>query len=137
MLPPILKKIWRCGNILVPINFSPPTTNGDFKMSLFSNANERIAQGLDYSHFCNLAQDALDKFRSGGAIGDRTVRLTKNGQGIATTRFSGTQGARVDQIAGARSAYLDAVERAFGLNARMKAAEMLEADGPGKPLTSR
>ena len=106
-------------------------------MRLFGNTNERIGKGLDYTHFCSLMRGATDKFRSGGTIGDRTIRLTKDGKGIATTRFNGTEGARVGQIAGARAAYLDAVERAFGLNARMKAAEMLEKEGAGKPLTSR
>lgn len=94
--------------------------------SLFSKNNERLARGLSYDNFTSLATSATDRVRKGGPIGDRTIRLTKDGKGIATTTFRGTTGARVGQIADARKAFLDAVERKFGLNARAKAAGMLQ-----------
>lgn len=37
-------------------------------------------------------------------LGNRTVWLVKNGDGIATTTFHGTKGARVDQIKAAMDA---------------------------------
>ena len=46
--------------------------------------------------FLDLA-DAAE--REGGTIGNRTVRLVKAGDGLATTTSSGTKGARADQIA--------------------------------------
>ena len=89
-------------------------------ISLFSKNNERLAQGLSYDNFTTLATSATDRFRKGGPIGDRTIRLTKDGKGIATTTFSGTAGARVGQIADARKAFLDAVERKFQFNPEYK-----------------
>ena len=106
-------------------------------ISLFSKNNERLMRGLNYDSFTSLAISANDRFRKGGPISDRTIRLTKDGKGIATTTFSGTTGARVGQIADARKVFLDAVERQFGLNARDKAAGMLKGDGVDKPLTAR
>lgn len=106
-------------------------------ISLFNKGNERIAQGLNYDNFTMLANYADDHVRKGGSIGDRTIRLTKDGKGIATTTFSGSSGARVGQIENARKTFLDAVERKFGLNAREKAASMLTEEGRNVPLTSR
>lgn len=104
-----------------------------------THGNVRIAQGLDYENFTSLAVSANDTVTGkGGEIGTRAVRLTKDGSGIATTRSDGTGGgARADQIARARIAFLDAVEVQFGVGARMKAQEMMDADGKGKPLTAR
>ena len=56
-------------------------------ISLFSKGNERLMQGLNYDSFTSLARSADDEIRKGGAIGDRTIRLTKNGKGIATTKI--------------------------------------------------
>lgn len=98
-------------------------------MGLFgigTHNNARIAQGLDYENFRSLAFDATDNVRSGGEIGGRAVRLTKNGMGIATTRSDGTSGARAGQVAGAREAFLAAVERKFGINARLTASWMMD-----------
>ena len=111
-------------------------------MSIFgigTHGNVRIAQGLDYENFKSLAMSANDPVAGkGGEIGGRAVRLTKDGAGIATTRSEGTGGdARASQIARARAAFLDAVESRFGIGARLKAQEMMDADGKGKPLTAR
>lgn len=109
-------------------------------MGLFgigTHNNARIAQGLDYENFRSLAFDATDNVRSGGEIGGRAVRLTKNGMGIATTRSDGSSGARAGQVSGAREAFLAAVERKFGINARLTASRMMDTEGAGKPLTSR
>lgn len=105
--------------------------------TLFNKGNEHLRKGLNYDCFTSLAQNATDKFRKGGTVENRTIRLTKNGKGIATTTFSGTSGARVNQIASARIAYLQAVENKFGLNARATAEAMLTENGKHKPLSSR
>lgn len=78
-------------------------------MSIFNKGNERLMKGLNYDSFTTIARSAEDNARSGGAIGDRKIRLTKDGKGLATTTFNGTEGDRVGQIANARKAFLDAV----------------------------
>ena len=106
-------------------------------ITLFNKGNERLHEGLDYDNFLKLATSASDTTKHNEAFGERSIRLTKDGKGIATTTFSGTSGARVGQVAGARTAFLDAVERKYGLNARIEAEELLKEDGKFKPLTSR
>lgn len=80
-------------------------------MSIFNKGNERLMKGLNYDSFTTIARSAEDNARSGGAIGDRKIRLTKDGKGLATTTFNGTEGDRVGQIANARKAFLDATSR--------------------------
>ena len=106
-------------------------------ITLFNKGNERLHEGLDYDHFLKLANISNDEARHNEAFGERSIRLTKDGKGIATTTFSGTSGARFRQVAGARKAFLDAVEKTFGLNARTTAEDMLREDGECVPLTSR
>lgn len=50
------------------------------------------------------------------------MRLVKSGDGLATTTSSGTKGARADQIADARDAFLQAIAREYGYAARDIAA---------------
>ena len=90
--------------------------------------------GTTYQAFLDLANAAEKK---DGMLGDRTVRLVKAGDGLATTTSLGTKGARADQIAGARDAFLLAIAREYGYAARDIAAKAL---GDGKapvPLTAR
>lgn len=61
-------------------------------MSIFNKGNERLMKGLNYDSFTTIARNAEDNARSGGAIGDRKIRLTKDGKGLATTTFNGSLG---------------------------------------------
>ena len=45
-------------------------------------------------------------------VGDRTMRLVKAGDGLATTTFNGVKGDRVSQIRKAREAFLNATSPA-------------------------
>ena len=74
-------------------------------MGIFDNNVHMNGAGTTYQSFLDLAEEAEQK---GGKIGDRTVRLVKAGDGLATTTFHGTTGARADQIGGARKKLFDA-----------------------------
>ena len=103
-------------------------------MGIFDKNIHMNGSGTSYQAFLDLADAAEEK---GGTIGDRTVRLVKAGDGLATTTSSGTKGARADQIADARNAFLQAIAREYGYAARDIAAKTL---GDGKdpvPLTAR
>ena len=65
-------------------------------MGLFDKNIHMNGSGTTYQAFLDLA-DAAE--REGGTIGNRTVRLVKAGDGLATTTSTGTKGARADQIA--------------------------------------
>ena len=103
-------------------------------MGYFDNNIHMNGAGTTYQAFLDLA-DAAD--RKGGAIGERTVRLVKAGDGLATTTSRGTKGARADQIAGARDAFLLAIAREFGYAARNIAARTLGDGNNAVPLTAR
>ena len=104
-------------------------------MGLFDNNIHLNGAGTTYQSFLRLADEAEQK---GGKIGDRTVRLVRAGDGLATTTFSGTKGERVTQIGGARKAFLDAIAKEFGYAARSIAEKTLgAADGEPVPLTAR
>ena len=103
-------------------------------MGIFDKNIHMNGSGTTYQAFLDLA-DAAE--REGGTIGNRTVRLVKSGDGLATTTSLGTKGARADQIADARNAFLQAIAREYGYAARDIAAKTL---GDGKapvPLTAR
>ena len=103
-------------------------------MGIFDKNIHMNGAGTTYQSFLDLA-DAAE--REGGTIGNRTVRLVKAGDGLATTTSLGTKGARADQIADARNAFLQAIAREYGYAARDIAAKTL---GDGKdpvPLTAR
>ena len=103
-------------------------------MGIFDKNIHMNGAGTTYQAFLDLA-DAAE--REGGTIGNRTVRLVKAGDGLATTTSLGTKGARADQIADARNAFLQAIAREYGYAARDIAAKTL---GDGKdpvPLTAR
>ena len=103
-------------------------------MGIFDKNIHMNGSGTTYQAFLDLA-DAAE--REVGTIGNRTVRLVKAGDGLATTTSLGTKGARVDQIADARNAFLQAIAREYGYAARDIAAKTL---GDGKapvPLTAR
>ena len=103
-------------------------------MGIFDKNIHMNGSGTTYQAFLDLA-DAAE--REGGTIGNRTVRLVKAGDGLATTTSLGTKGDRADQIAGARNAFLYAIAREYGYAARDIAAKTL---GDGKapvPLTAR
>ena len=68
-------------------------------MDIFDNNIHMNGAGTTYQAFLDLA-DAAEK--KDGMLGDRTVRLVKAGDGLATTTSLGTKGARADQIAGYR-----------------------------------
>ena len=70
-------------------------------MGIFDNNVHMNGAGTTYQSFLDLADEAEQK---GGKIGERTIRLVKAGDGLATTTFHGTTGARADQIGGARKA---------------------------------
>ena len=103
-------------------------------MGLFDNNIHMNGAGTTYQSFLDLADEAEQK---GGKIGDRTVRLVKAGDGLATTTFHGTTGARADQIGGARKAFLDAIAKEFGYTARSIAEKTLSEGGQTVPLTAR
>ena len=103
-------------------------------MGLFDNNIHMNGAGTTYQAFLNLADAAEEK---GGRIGDRTVRLVKAGDGLATTTSRATKGARADQIADARNAFLLAIAREFGYAARNIAEKTLGAGENAVPLTAR
>lgn len=104
-------------------------------MGLFDNNIHLNGAGTSYQSFLQLADEAEQK---GGKIGDRTVRLVRAGDGLATTTFSGTKGERATQIGSARKAFLDAIAKEFGYAARNIAEKTLgAADGEPVPLTAR
>ncbi len=80
-------------------------------MGIFDKNIHMNGSGTTYQAFLDLA-DAAE--REGGTIGNRTVRLVKAGDGLATTTSLGTKGDRADQIAGARNAFLCAIAREYG-----------------------
>lgn len=69
-------------------------------LGIFDSNIHMNGAGTTYQSFLDLADEAEQK---GGKIGDRTVRLVKAGDGLATTTSHGTTGARADQIGGALS----------------------------------
>ena len=73
-------------------------------MGIFDKNIHMNGSRTTYQAFLDLADAAEEK---GGTIGDRTVRLVKAGDGLATTTSLGTKGARADQIAGARAKLFD------------------------------
>ena len=91
-------------------------------MGIFDNNIHMNGSGTTYQAFLDLANAAENK---DGMLGDRTVRLVKAGDGLATTTSLGTKGARADQIAGARDAFLLAIAREYGYAARDIAAKTL------------
>lgn len=103
-------------------------------MGYFDNNIHMNGAGTTYQAFLDLADAAEAK---GGMIGERTVRLVKAGDGLATTTSRGTKGARADQIAGARDAFLLAIAREFGYAARNIAARTLGDGNNAVPLTAR
>ena len=103
-------------------------------MGMLDNNIHMNGAGTTYQAFLDLADAAEEK---GGTIGDRTVRLVKAGDGLATTTSLGTKGARADQIAGARSAFLYAITREYGYAARDIAAKALGDEKAPVPLTAR
>ena len=103
-------------------------------MGLFDNNIHMNGAGTTYQAFLDLADAAEEK---GGQIGDRTVRLVKAGDGLATTTSRGTKGARAAQIADARSAFLLAIAREFGYAARSIAEKTLGTGENAVPLTAR
>ena len=70
-------------------------------MGIFDKNIHMNGSRTTYQAFLDLADAAEEK---GGTIGDRTVRLVKAGDGLATTTSLGTKGARADQIADAHRA---------------------------------
>ena len=103
-------------------------------MGIFDKNIHMNGSGTTYQAFLDLADAAEEK---GGTIGDRTVRLVKAGDGLATTTSLGTKGARADQIAGARNAFLQAIAREYGYAARDIALKTLGAGKNAVPLTAR
>ena len=103
-------------------------------MGIFDKNIHMNGAGTTYQAFLDLADAAEEK---GGTIGDRTVRLVKAGDGLATTTSLGTKGARADQIAGARNAFLLAIAREYGYAARDIALKTLGAGKNAVPLTAR
>ena len=103
-------------------------------MGIFDKNIHMNGAGTTYQAFLDLADAAEEK---GGTIGDRTVRLVKAGDGLATTTSLGTKGARADQIAGARNAFLQAIAREYGYAARDIALKTLGAGKNAVPLTAR
>ena len=103
-------------------------------MSIFDKNIHMNGAGTSYQAFLDLADAAEEK---GGTIGDRTVRLVKAGDGLATTTSLGTKGARADQIAGARNAFLQAIAREYGYAARNIALKTLGTGKDSVPLTAR
>jgi len=103
-------------------------------MGIFDSNIHMNGAGTTYQSFLDLADEAEQK---GGKIGDRTVRLVKAGDGLATTTSHGTTGARADQIGGARKAFLDAIAKEFGYTARSIAEKTLSEGGQAVPLTAR
>lgn len=103
-------------------------------MGYFDNNIHMNGAGTTYQAFLDLADAAEAK---GGMIGERTVRLVKAGDGLATTTSRGTKGARADQISGARDAFLLAIAREFGYAARNIAARTLGDGNNAVPLTAR
>ena len=103
-------------------------------MGIFDKNIHMNGSGTTYQAFLDLADAAEEK---GGTIGDRTVRLVKAGDGLATTTSLGTKGARADQIADARNAFLQAIAREYGYAARDIAAKMLGDEKDPVPLTAR
>ena len=73
-------------------------------MGIFDKNIHMNGSRTTYQAFLDLADAAEEK---GGTIGDRTVRLVKAGDGLATTTSLGTKGARADQIAGPRAKLFD------------------------------
>ena len=92
-------------------------------MGIFDKNIHMNGAGTTYQAFLDLADAAEEK---GGTIGDRTVRLVKAGDGLATTTSLGTKGARADQIAGARNAFLQAAGR------QLPAVDILGQLHPGR-----
>ena len=103
-------------------------------MGIFDKNIHMNGAGTTYQAFLDLADAAEEK---GGTIGDRTVRLVKAGDGLATTTSSGTKGVRAEQIADARNAFLQAIAREYGYAARDIAAKMLGDEKDPVPLTAR
>ena len=103
-------------------------------MGYFDNNVHMNGAGTTYQAFLDLADAAEAK---GGQIGNRTVRLVKAGDGLATTTSRGTKGARATQIADARNAFLLAIAREFGYAARNIAEKTLGAGADAVPLTAR
>ena len=104
-------------------------------MGLFDRNIHMNGAGTKYEAFLRLAAAAENK---GAKIGGRTVRLVKAGNGLATTTSHTTEGARADQIADARKAFLDTIEREFGIGARWRAEQVLGRGAQNaKPLTAR
>lgn len=93
-------------------------------MGLFDNNIHMNGAGTTYQSFLDLADEAEQK---GGKIGERTVRLVKAGDGLATTTSHGTTGARADQICGAREKLFDAAGNA----ATAKSAEIQKLSEAG------
>ena len=58
-------------------------------MGIFDKNIHMNGSGTTYQAFLDLADAAEEK---GGTIGDRTVRLVKAGDGLATTTSLGTKG---------------------------------------------
>ena len=103
-------------------------------MGIFDKNIHMNGSRTTYQAFLDLADAAEEK---GGTIGDRTVRLVKAGDGLATTTSLGTKGARADQIAGARAAFLQAIAREYGYAARNIALKTLGDGENSTPLTAR
>jgi hypothetical protein len=103
-------------------------------MGYFDNNVHMNGAGTTYQAFLDLADAAEAK---GGQIGNRTVRLVKAGDGLATTTSRGLKGARATQIADARNAFLLAIAREFGYAARNIAEKTLGAGENAVPLTAR
>jgi len=92
-------------------------------MGLFDNNIHMNGAGTTYQSFLDLADEAEQK---GGKIGERTVRLVKAGDGLATTTFHGTTGAR-NLDADAREKLFDAAGNA----ATAKSAEIQKLSEAG------
>lgn len=105
-------------------------------MGIFDKNIHMNGAGTSYQAFLDLADAAA---KNDGTIGNRTVRLVKDGDGLATTTFNGIKGDRVSQIANAREAFLTSIAREFGYAARSIAEKAL-GEGAGReavPLTAR
>ena len=91
-------------------------------MGIFDKNIHMNGAGTSYQAFLDLADAAA---KNDGTIGNRTVRLVKDGDGLATTTFNGIKGDRVSQIANAREAFLTSIAREFGYAARSIAEKAL------------
>ena len=104
-------------------------------MGYFDRNIHMNGQGTSFDTFLRLAQSAEAK---SGAIGNRTVRVVRDQNGLATTTSAGLKGERRQQISDARTAFLHAVESEYGMQGKAAAMKLLhDENGVKIPLTAR